>query len=193
MTNNPVENSLARAAWDAYSVAVGGKAVSGDPLPTWDALCANPAKQTVVNGWVEAARAVVLQSFELGLAAMNQAYTADHAALHALVCNRVPCNQALADHPTILVDTNKVTPTETYAVGMLGVVNGVVEAMSGKRIAAVFTGADEQGRCRLIGFTAYMHRSDCAVHNEPALPAGPCDCTTGEPAVTAPPSTDTAS
>lgn len=21
-----------------------------------------------------------------------------------------------------------------------------------------------------------MHDSDCAVHNEPALPAGPCDC-----------------
>lgn len=21
-----------------------------------------------------------------------------------------------------------------------------------------------------------MHRSDCAVHNEPAYPAGPCDC-----------------
>lgn len=22
----------------------------------------------------------------------------------------------------------------------------------------------------------YKHRSDCAVHNEPAYPAGPCDC-----------------
>jgi len=24
---------------------------------------------------------------------------------------------------------------------------------------------------------AFRHKSDCAVHNEPAYPAGPCDCT----------------
>lgn len=162
MTENPVENTLARAAWEAYKTAVGGVAFNGDPLPSWDEMCADEKKQKLVNGWVESARAVVLQSFALGLHALNQAYTADHAALHALVCNRVPCNQALADHPTVLVDTNKVTPTETYAVGMLGIVNGVIEAMSGKRIAAMFTGADEQGRCRLIGFTTYMEKPPTA-------------------------------
>lgn len=27
--------------------------------------------------------------------------------------------------------------------------------------------------------TEIIHDSDCAVHNEPALPAGPCDCEAG--------------
>lgn len=30
--------------------------------------------------------------------------------------------------------------------------------------------------------TRIRHRSDCAVHNGPALPAGPCDCGATKPA-----------
>ncbi len=48
----------AKAAWDAYSAAVGGRAVSGHPLPTWDALTQNPEKAAVVAGWRAAAIAV---------------------------------------------------------------------------------------------------------------------------------------
>ncbi len=37
----------------------------------------------------------------------------------------------------------------------------------------------EQGcecpKCRELGF-GLGHKSDCAVHNEPAMPQGPCDC-----------------
>lgn len=89
------------------------------------------------------------------LQTLNEAYEADASAVHSLICTRVPCNQTLADHPTIQVETNKVAPTETFAVGMLGVINGVVERLTGKRVAAKFSEPDETGRRKLVGFMEY--------------------------------------
>ena len=68
---------------------------------------------------------------------LNDAYKLDNAAIHSLVCNRVPCNKNLADHPTIVVDSNTVTDTDTYAVGMLGIINGVLAHLTGKHIAGL--------------------------------------------------------
>jgi len=51
--------AAAKAAFDAYSKAVGGKAVSGHPLPTWEELTADPFKAKVVAGWKAAADAAV--------------------------------------------------------------------------------------------------------------------------------------
>lgn len=31
-------------------------------------------------------------------------------------------------------------------------------------------------RCEACRRDCYPHASSCAVHNEPAFPAGPCDC-----------------
>lgn len=86
------------------------------------------------------------------LQVLNEAYAADPAAIHALICNRVPCNQALADHPTIQVEVNRVAAGESYAVGMLGVINGLVEATTGERVAVMWSD-DDKGRC--LGFTRY--------------------------------------
>ena len=89
------------------------------------------------------------------LQTLNEAYKADASAIHSLICNRVPCNQALADHPTIQVEINNMTPTETFSVGMLGIINGLVERLTGKRIAAKFSEPDETGRSKFVGFMEY--------------------------------------
>jgi hypothetical protein len=34
----------------------------------------------------------------------------------------------------------------------------------------------EQERCGCESCKTYLHKSDCAVHQEPARPNGPCDC-----------------
>lgn len=95
--------------------------------------------------------------FEAFRDVLNSAYEADPAAMHALICNRVPCNQALAAHPTIPVDVNLVATGETYAVGMLGIVNGICEKVTGRRVAVMFSESqDEQGRRKIIGFTEYV-------------------------------------
>lgn len=83
---------------------------------------------------------------------MKSAYEADPAAIHALICNRVPCNNLLADHPTIVVDINKITEPESYSVGLMGIINGICEEVAGGRIAAQFS---EIYPYRLIGFQAY--------------------------------------
>ena len=51
-------------AYIAYCVAVGGKAWNGDPLPTWEVMTEDSAKQHLVSAWrtagLEAAKAFVL-------------------------------------------------------------------------------------------------------------------------------------
>lgn len=91
------------------------------------------------------------------LRVLNEAYEADPAALHALVCNRVPCNRLLAEHATVQVETNIVATGESFSVGMLGVINGICEATTGKRIAAMFSEQDrETKRSKMIGFKEYL-------------------------------------
>jgi hypothetical protein len=87
---------------------------------------------------------------------LNSAYDADPAAMNALICNRVPCNQTLADHPTIPVDGNLVAAGESYAVGMLGIINGICEEVTGKRVAVMLSDPpDDEGRSKIVGFTEY--------------------------------------
>lgn len=96
------------------------------------------------------------QAIEVAVSVLNSAYAADPAAIHALICNRVPCNLALADHPTIPVETNRVATGETFSVGALGLVNGVLEAICGKRVAVQFSNEkDERGAHRIVGFQEY--------------------------------------
>jgi hypothetical protein len=67
----------------------------------------------------------------LGL--LRSAAAADPAAIEKLLETRVPCNQAMVDHPTIIVgglDPNKP------GVGMLGFLNGLLDIHK-ERIAMV--------------------------------------------------------
>ena len=97
---------------------------------------------------------------------LNEAYEADPAAMHALVCNEVPCNRELADHPHVYVSVNRVVPTPFdtlgFSVGMLGVVNGVVHALTGKYVQLRWSDKDDEGRSRCLGFEEWV---------KPVLPA----------------------
>jgi hypothetical protein len=71
---------------------------------------------------------------------LNEIAGADSKALGDLIEARVPCNEALADHPSVQVFAHEGPPT----VGLLGILNGLVGTIDeGPRkgwgfIAAVF-------------------------------------------------------
>ena len=60
---------------------------------------------------------------------LNELVEIDAPAIAALIANRVPCNQSLADHPTVQVGAQH----GGFHVGVLGVLNGLF-------------GTDERGR-----------------------------------------------
>jgi hypothetical protein len=96
-----------------------------------------------------------LDSLDIFLKVLNEAYKADPDAIHSLICNRVPCNLLLANHPTIQVDTNDVAIGGTWTVGLLGVINGICEEVTGERVAVMFSEPDIEGRRKVVGFTQY--------------------------------------
>jgi hypothetical protein len=51
--------------------------------------------------------------------ALQKAFEADGNAIHSLICNRVPCNQALADDPFVQVDAVPVLSPPAFQVGVL--------------------------------------------------------------------------
>jgi hypothetical protein len=55
---------------------------------------------------------------------LNEALVRDPEAMTALVKSRVPCNESLANHPTIQV---AVEPGESieYSLGLVGLLNGL--------------------------------------------------------------------
>lgn len=79
---------------------------------------------------------------------LNELVALDREALGKLIETRVPCNQALTDHPTVQVF--KSAPEEPAVVGMLGILNGLagVDSDGWGFIAASF---DDQGQ--LVKFT----------------------------------------
>lgn len=87
---------------------------------------------------------------------LNSAFAADPNAIHALIVNRVPCNQALVDHPQIYVDMLTVVDSSMAQATLLGVLNGVLVANGLPRVATKWTTeSDEQGRRKLLGFCDY--------------------------------------
>ena len=91
---------------------------------------------------------------------LQAAFDIDPNAMHALVCNRVPCNQALADDPHEIVHESLVLNGHNFQVGMLGVLNGVLAANDLPKVAAMWSDAtDEQGRHKFVGFCDYVKPS----------------------------------
>lgn len=87
---------------------------------------------------------------------LNEAFQRDPAAIHALVVNRVPCNDALANAPHIPVDRVSVPGTDIFEVGFLGMLNAVLKLNDLPMIAGTWTTApDSSGRCTFKGFTTY--------------------------------------
>ena len=96
-----------------------------------------------------------LDSLDIFLKVLNEAYQADPAAIHSLICNRVPCNLLLASHPTVQVETNEVAIGEGWTVGLLGIINGICEEVTGEKVAVMFSEPDIYGRKKVLGFTQY--------------------------------------
>ena len=67
---------------------------------------------------------VVDDAINRTLKVLNEMVEADREAVQLLVETRVPCNDALADHPTIQVHSEH----GRHSVGLLGVVNGLLGA-----------------------------------------------------------------
>lgn len=73
---------------------------------------------------------------------LNRIHAADPTVLPQLIAYRVPCNEALADDPTVQV--GEIPDSDGWQVGFLGVLNGIfgVDANTWGYIAANFTDAD---------------------------------------------------
>ena len=91
---------------------------------------------------------------------LNEAYEADPSAIHSLINLRVPCNKTLADHPTVQVASESEAMAECFFVGLIGIINGICEPLTGKRVAAKFSAPDPQTKhSKLLGFTEYLSDS----------------------------------
>lgn len=86
---------------------------------------------------------------------LQRAFDADPNAIHALVVNRVPCNQSLADDPYAVVEAARVLPQTHWQVGALGLVNAVLAANGLPLVAAKFSEPAEDGSRQMAGFCEY--------------------------------------
>lgn len=86
--------------------------------------------------------------------ALNAAFHADPNAICALMLNRVPCNQELADDPFMVVEEALVQGSENFQLGALGMLNGVLSANGLPSVAGMWR-KHENGTSRLIGFCEY--------------------------------------
>lgn len=88
--------------------------------------------------------------------ALNAAFKSDPNAIHALVCNRVPCNHELAEDKFVQVEASQVLPDGNFSVGALGLVNAVLAANGLPLIAAKFSDEkNSNGSSSFIGFCEY--------------------------------------
>lgn len=56
---------------------------------------------------------------------LNEIFEQDPEVLHKLVNYRVPCNEVLAEHPSVQVGYKEDDPEKGYEVGFLGILNGI--------------------------------------------------------------------
>ena len=98
-----------------------------------------------------------IESVRKAVECLNEAFYVDPGAIHALICNRVPCNETFAADPFIAVDAPPVLAGDGhFCVGMLGVIVGVLSAMGLPRIAVKWSDeTDDDGRKKLQGFCLY--------------------------------------
>lgn len=84
---------------------------------------------------------------------LNHAIVCDPKAVHELLQRRVPCTEQMANHPTIqvLCEDDGSNPR----VGMLGIINGFLERLTGERIAVSYLGDDQSRAECLQGFDRY--------------------------------------
>lgn len=88
---------------------------------------------------------------------LNAAFVADPAAIHSLVLNRVPCNDALADDPFVIVERVKTLSGKHWSVDAIGLINAVLAANKLPLVVWKFDDTkDAEGRHKLSGFCEYI-------------------------------------
>lgn len=98
------------------------------------------------------------------IALLNKLLELDRPAIAALLANRVPCNESLANHPTVQVAAQH----GGYHVGMFGVLNGLFKTFGNEW--------GEWGKMRCVfdedGFLVRFERTppDCIPFPDKALP-----------------------
>lgn len=87
---------------------------------------------------------------------LNSMFLADPAAMYALVSNRVPCNEKLADHP--FAETIKVplVDHEQYQIGLLGVINCLMNACGIPKVCVAYDKSNQ-----LLGFASMAESFQC--------------------------------
>jgi hypothetical protein len=105
------------------------------------------------------------------IASLNDAFERDPAAIHALLCNRVPCNGALGDHPHVVCERSLSVPG-TVTVGAFGLVNGVLLALDLAPVAIKWSDdVDAEGRYRLLGFCIHTSTVQESEESRDVVPA----------------------
>lgn len=85
---------------------------------------------------------------------LNELLEIDRPAIASLIANRVPCNQALADHPTVQAGAQH----GGFHVGMLGLLNGLCGTREINHfgfINAIFDGDDPHKFQDLVRFEVH--------------------------------------
>jgi len=87
----------------------------------------------------------IKEKLENVITVLNEINKLDPTVLLALISYRVPCNQALADHPTVQVGKSELG--DYFEVGLLGILNGLfgVKEDGYGYIAAEFDGDTLKG------------------------------------------------
>ena len=80
---------------------------------------------------------------------LNKAFKADPDAIHALMVNRVPCNTDLANDEYVMISANKILSDESYTVGTLGLINGILAANNLPLVAMI---VDDKDQKHIYGF-----------------------------------------
>lgn len=134
--------------------------------PTWDELCADPGLATEVRAWIVLSQTIG-QAFsnavvDTTLGVLQDAFAADPGATQALMTNRIPCNKTLANHETIVAGVSRGDGTSedsTYEVGAIGLINGIVLALTGRRVAIQTNKPNALGNDVLVGFQEWKDPS----------------------------------
>jgi hypothetical protein len=101
-------------------------------------------------------------TIDTAIRVLNDAFRADPVAIATLLSVRIPCNELLAEHSTIQVQSQWIMGNAFYpTVSALGLINGIVEEMTGQRVAAKYSDlqrSEDLGR-NLEGFMVYPTES----------------------------------
>lgn len=77
---------------------------------------------------------------------LNELVAMDRVAVGALLSNRIPCNELVANHPTIPVQAQN----GGFYVSFIGVVNGMFGVLPGTNLGPITYVMDDDGLVKFI-------------------------------------------